>query len=1007
MDLDLLNLTKVLGDASGSERGLEQKMAENQLKEWEILPGYHYLLQSIYNDLSSPLQIRWLAIINFKNGIEKYWRSSRKNAISKDEKQQIKERVFEMIDEPNAQLSIQNSQAISRIARLDFPNEWEGLFDQIEQLLANAVETEHNVKIHNILLILNQVIKNLAMARIGRTRPALQSKTTKLTNLLIQIYTKFFNEWMSSNEFVYMEISYLSLKVLKKFLTDVYDDLNQVPELMAFTSLSIKHFQVLIQNYDTKSSDIIMEKYIKCFSKIYYLLTKANPTNLILLPSSKEILFTLLDILQKKAELIYSENDDDEGNDDAISLWEFLAIKTLLIFKILINFLFKKGSVLTLKSNSKVNKLEISNAIELLSKEFFSYDLIISLTELLINYYIKLRPKDLESWMIEPEEWCNEEINENFEYSIRKCSENFFQDLINNFKEQIVPFIMNKIQNEMSNYNETSISNILIKDSIFSIFQLSANSIYESIDFNYLFKTIFLPESIKNDILENKILKRRVCLLINEYLSLKVIDKENMSNIFNLLINFLDGNNPIIDKVVKLTAIQCLHNILNDWDFDKNDIKPFVLEFLTTLFTLINEMELIESKLYLFNTISDLIYKTNPLIEKQQLIEIIPKIEVYWDKFNDSSELILKNSLLRITKNLIISLNENSEVILPLTIKLIEISCSPKSSFYSILSEEGFELWLTILQYSNSNNEIFNSLFNQFFINGLLNQTEILPLILEILRSFILLNPGFFQNGGNTAIVNEIFNILSKYMVNLRDDSLEILISIFEILILQNSSDLSYLLNLLNESGILKLMIETILDDEQSSLVSANYLLIISRITFNNPEILIEFFKYLFNNDEATCNKMLNKFYSIWIIKFEINMGNPRNKKMNLLGLTSLFRVDLNILANFNTILSIWITSLEEVNELGKGDSEKYHSNYLYEFKYNEDLTIIENGEYKRFNELFNNNDPVHNISLKDYLKETFVILKQNLGGEDEFNKFLKTLDSNLVENIQYFLYEL
>lgn len=45
MSLDLINLTNVLEQANGSERGATQKLAENQLKEWETLPGYHYLLQ--------------------------------------------------------------------------------------------------------------------------------------------------------------------------------------------------------------------------------------------------------------------------------------------------------------------------------------------------------------------------------------------------------------------------------------------------------------------------------------------------------------------------------------------------------------------------------------------------------------------------------------------------------------------------------------------------------------------------------------------------------------------------------------------------------------------------------------------------------------------------------------------------------------------------------------------------------------------------------------------------
>lgn len=123
------NIIQILEQASNPQHaGSEvQRLAEQQLKAWEVQPGFHYLLQSIYLDLSNPLQVRWLAVIQFKNGVDKYWRSSRINAIKKDEKASIRARLFDLIDEQNNQLCIQNAQAASKISRLDFPAEWPNL----------------------------------------------------------------------------------------------------------------------------------------------------------------------------------------------------------------------------------------------------------------------------------------------------------------------------------------------------------------------------------------------------------------------------------------------------------------------------------------------------------------------------------------------------------------------------------------------------------------------------------------------------------------------------------------------------------------------------------------------------------------------------------------------------------------------------------------------------------------------------------------------------------------
>lgn len=907
-----------------------------------------------------------------------------------------------MMDEPNKQLAIQNAQGASRICRFDFPQEWPTLFDEIESLLQQAFKEDNQIKIHNILIFLNQIIKSLAMAKIGRTRPALQSKIPIITPILIKIYVKYYNSWTESFDLSTMEVGYLSLKVLRRVVVDVYETPYQSSEISEFLSLSVEHFQMMIQKY-TQSE--ILNKYIKCYSKIYYFLVKSNPTNLILLPCSKQILYTLLNLIQNKARKVYEAEDNEDD------IWEFLLVKSLLIFKALINFLFKKGAVLTLKSKS--NKAEIENAIHILTNEFFTEEMIKNLTDLLIAYYIKLKPKDLESWVYEPEEWANDELNQNYEYQLRQCAENFFQDLMTNFKDLLAPYVLNKVQNEMASYSEASVQNVLIKDSIFTIFQLSANSIYEVIDFNSLLTQVFFPEALKNDLVENKILKRRVCLLITEWVGLGVINDSNMQNIYSLLLNLLDPTNQINDRIVKLTAVQSLKAILTDWDFKKDLIKPYLQEFTTLLIKLVGEMELTESKLFMLNTIADLIQRTNPLIsinELDQLVTIVPK---FWDLSNDSNEMILKNSLLRILKNLIISLNNNSPTTWDLAIPLVRACCSPQSEYYSLLSEDGYELWLALLQFyplnhndSSKQQEIQNLL--EFYQNALMNQTEILPVILEILRSYTLLLPGLLLNENTRQFTTASFEILGKYIGSMRDDALDILISDLEITILESYHDIGkvqQLLTLFMESGLLPKVISMILDDDQSPITVGKLLLVIARLAYIEPSNLIQVFHFIYN-DEAQLQQSLKKFITIWYARMDSNIGNPRNRKIHTLGLTSLLRTNHDLFyQDLGTLLTLWISSLEEVSESG-GDCEKYHSNYLYEFHYNDDLSIQENGEYLRFQKLVKESDPVHNLILRDYLKDTMRLVKESIG-DANFSTLMGGLDKNLVENFEYFLYQL
>lgn len=192
-------------------------------------------------------------MIQFKNGVDKYWRSTRINAIPKDEKASIRGRLFEMIDEQNNQLCIQNAQAAARIARLDFPVDWPNLFEDLENLLNNDTIRNDSTKVHNILMHINQIVKVLGTARIGRCRPAMQSKIPLIFPLIVRIYLQSFEEWTTSSNLNYenfssLQVSYLSLKVIRRMICEGYERPQIDQSVCDFIKLSVSHFEMLISN---------------------------------------------------------------------------------------------------------------------------------------------------------------------------------------------------------------------------------------------------------------------------------------------------------------------------------------------------------------------------------------------------------------------------------------------------------------------------------------------------------------------------------------------------------------------------------------------------------------------------------------------------------------------------------------------------------------------------------------------------------------------------------------
>ncbi|CAK7902525.1 importin beta-like protein Kap120p [[Candida] anglica] len=988
MDLSYENLSTVLSIANGSERNPEQQQAESQLKAWETQKGYHFLLQEIYLKEELPLQLRWLAVICFKNGIEKYWRSSRANAISKEEKTQIKSRLFNLVGEKNNQLAIQNGHSIARIVRFDFPMEWPTLFDDLANSLEeNVFRKGDMVATNNLLLILNQVIKTVAVVRVGRARHAMQSKAPIITPVLIRSYLKLFQQWTSvSLDLGLMEVCYLCLKTLRRIITEGFDRPHKNTDVVEFMTISIQHLQMLVVEHEKYSASDMLERYVKCYSKLYVGLISSNPTSFVLFPCSVDIITTFMSLLEHKAELIYNSTEEN-------SFWETLALKGFMILKKIIAFIYKRGAVVLKERNERE---EVNAAIQKLTNEVFTTQVVQHLCDLIIEWYLRLKPSDLESWLLEPEEWCNEEISTSWEYQIRPCAENFFQDLITFFKDSLSGFVLNKISNGLAN-NNNSVDEILSKDAILCTFQLSASSIADTVDFDQLLKDIFIPEGLKNELAENRIVKRRVCLIISEWVSVKC-SRESRVEIFRLLVDFLNPDNKINDAVVKLTAIQTLKRVIDDWDFNKYDFHSFLNDFVKLCIQFLGSVEYTESKLYIFNILATMLQRCNPLVDHATLIDILSVIPDYWNSVSSDNESILKNSLLRVLKNLVVSLNDKSTETYRISIPLITTCCTGDTDTFALLSEDGYELWHSVLQYCPTNvdptsqEELVNLL--PLVPHGLLNATEILPTIMSIIRSYALISPDILCGD----IGMGIFRALSGYLANMREDAYTVFISLMDILLLQISNNEQFVNNLIG-SGLFNAMALFVLDENHDVVSGNKIFLLFSRIAMGSSEL---FFQMV---DHFAIDK--KKLFDTWIDNLDRN-GNPRNKKLNLIGLLSLCARAIpskdNVLPlKFAQITKKILLFLEEVNETTEGNCTAYEQDLIYEdiddYCYS-DQDITPHGEKKRYQALIESKDPVFKTNLKSLLAQVLSELRNTLNDTD-FRQLISMNDEYSIEKLQ------
>ncbi|KAJ5944280.1 Armadillo-like helical [Penicillium verrucosum] len=121
--------------ASSSQQ--QVRTGTEQLQNWEKQGMYYSFLQEVFLDHSVPNEVRHLAIIQLKNGIDKYWRKTAPNAIKAEEKEHIKTRALGAgIVEPAPLLALHNSLMIAKIMRFEFPHDCQARCHFVHHLLA-------------------------------------------------------------------------------------------------------------------------------------------------------------------------------------------------------------------------------------------------------------------------------------------------------------------------------------------------------------------------------------------------------------------------------------------------------------------------------------------------------------------------------------------------------------------------------------------------------------------------------------------------------------------------------------------------------------------------------------------------------------------------------------------------------------------------------------------------------------------------------------------------------
>jgi hypothetical protein len=142
---------------------------------------------------------------------------------------------------------------------------------------------------------------------------------------------------------------------------------------------------------------------------------------------------------------------------------------------------------------------------------------------------------------------------------------------------------------------------VLFKDSVYNAIGLAADILMDHLDFDKFLKGTLIAEIQKQKPGYN-IIRRRIAIILAQWIF--KIDEANKPLVYQIYQHLLDKSDPLNDQIVRVTAGRKFADVAGEWEFKTVNFKPYAPLILDRLMGLVQEVELIETKMALLNTIS-------------------------------------------------------------------------------------------------------------------------------------------------------------------------------------------------------------------------------------------------------------------------------------------------------------------------------------------------------------------------------------------------------------------
>ncbi|NXG42691.1 IPO11 protein, partial [Psilopogon haemacephalus] len=884
MDLNSAStiVLQVLTQATSQDTAV-LKPAEEQLKQWETQPGFYSVLLNIFTNHTLDVNVRWLAVLYFKNGIDRYWRRVAPHALSEEEKATLRAGLIANFNEPVNQIATQISVLIAKVARVDCPRHWPELIPT----LLESVKVQDDLLQHRALLTFYHVTKTLSSKRLAADRKLFCDLASNIYGFACSLWnhhTDTFLQHMSTGDEAAaansLERTLLSLKVLRKLTVHGFVEPHWNAAVMHFLHTVFERLKQFLECRRSVRAENVcrdrLEKTIILFTKVVLDFLDQHP-------------FSFTPLIQRSLEFAVNYVFTEAG--EGIVFERFIVQCMNLIKMIVKNYAYKPSKNIEDSSPETLEAYNIKTA-------FFTYPTLMEICKRLVTHYFLLTTEELAMWEEDPEGFTAEETGgDSWKYSLRPCTEVLFIDIFHEYNQTLTPVLLEMLRNLQGSVLVNSRHNCCFS-LVYNAVGLAAYELFDSVDFDQWFKNQLLAElQISHN--RYKPIRRRVIWLIGQWISVK-FKSDLRPVLYEAICNLLQDQDLVVILLpsVLFSLNRCLP--VDDFEFRTDQFLPYLESVFTLLFQLLQEVTQCDTKMHVLHVLSCVIERVNMQIQPYIgcLIQYLPLL---WKQSEEHN--MLRWAILTTLVHLVQGLGADSKNLYPFLLPVIQLSTDVCQPPHVYLLEDGLELWLVTLENSPCLTPELLRIFQ--------NMSALLELSLENLKNcFKIINAYIFLSSSEFLQMYAA-DLCRSFCGLLKDLTTEGQVQVLKVV--ENVLKVNPVLGPQMFQPLLPLIFKGIIDGEKYPVVMSTYLGIMGRVLLQNTRFFSLLLCQMASELGQEVDQILGNMIEMWVDRMD-NITQPERRKLSALALISLLpSLNSVIQDKFCGIINVSVEGLHDV----------------------------------------------------------------------------------------------